>query len=573
MTSRVTVNGANVLALGPIKREGAIKLARDYSSLRGSGRLDEGQLGRLVEVCDRNPLAIRLVLDSYTAGSELSRALNQARERIIDFSYTALVDHLPPDASKILECLFGASDPLSRGQIGHLLELSPDEVAEAVNSLLKTSLVTREVASTSERYALSSSVRDLLVRTPRDRRVREQVYARLRDQQRIIAELDQRGTRDPLNESFVPSTSANHIRALVVRLKASVVGRTSRADQLRDLADVRRAKDFDPTDAVLHRTEGLLLEQLGDRYGAIESFGKAVACAVPDPCAQLRLAEVLKDEQNLEEATERAKPLIDAGMLLNSDISPRNRARLLRAYWLSMLWPGKHDEVISATENWQASELRPAYAALRVSAIKSALDHGPADQSRYEHFVLGILSCLGEAFRLDGYLAYVVHEGFRAFEKLQTALLRRVLSPTVVLACSHFLDEHLAEMCGTSNEYSISDTFTRQLVSAFREAAPGTNNPLRAERWSDIIRYGDAGGALEGVGYDQSRVTHVIANKPFLFARAIDGSRDFFIRIEATELSPVDFASLKLGQILMVLPSDDPPVEGRAWPAKHAMLA
>ena len=61
MTSRVTVNGANVLALGPIKREGAIKLARDYSSLRGSGRLDEGQLGRLVEVCDRNPLALSLI--------------------------------------------------------------------------------------------------------------------------------------------------------------------------------------------------------------------------------------------------------------------------------------------------------------------------------------------------------------------------------------------------------------------------------------------------------------------------------------------------------------------------------
>ncbi|MDR3490364.1 MAG: hypothetical protein P4M05_36515 [Bradyrhizobium sp.] len=574
VTSRLTVNGANVLTLGPIKREGAIKLARDYNSLRGSGRLDETQLGRLVGVCDRNPLAIRLVLDSYTAGSELSRALEQTRERIIDFSYTSLIDHLPPDASKVLECLFGSNDPLSRGQIGHLLELSPDEVAEAVNSLLKTSLVTREVASTSERYALSSSVRDLLLRTPRDRSVRQQVYARLREQQRIIAELDQKGTRDPLNESFVPSTSANHIRALIVRLRASVVGRTSRADQLRDLAEVRRARDFDPSDAVLHRTEGLLLEQLGDRYGAIESFGKAVVCAVPDPCAQLRLAEVLKDEQNFEEAVERAKPLIDGELLSNSDVSTRNRARLLRAYWLSILWLGKHDEVISATENWQTSELRPAYAALRVSAIRSALDDGAADQSHYEHYVPEMLSCLGEAFRLDGYLAYVVHEGFRAIEKLQAALLRRVLSPTVILACSRFLDEHLAEMCGTSNEYSISDAFTRELVGAFRDAAPNLNNPLGTDRWSDIIQFGDAGeGALEGAGYDQSKVTHVVGNKGFLFARAMDGSRDFFIRIGATELSPAEFAALKLGQILMVLPSDDPPLEGRAWPAKHAMLA
>jgi hypothetical protein len=37
VTSRVSVNGANVLPLGPIRREGAVKLARDYTSYRGSG--------------------------------------------------------------------------------------------------------------------------------------------------------------------------------------------------------------------------------------------------------------------------------------------------------------------------------------------------------------------------------------------------------------------------------------------------------------------------------------------------------------------------------------------------------
>jgi hypothetical protein len=203
VTSRVTVNSANVLTLGPITPDGAARLARDYSSLRAFGRLAEPQIGRLIDVCDRNPLAIRLAIDAFAAGSELSIALEQTRDRITDFSYTSLVEHLPANANKVLECLFGSNDPLSRGQIGHLLELSQDEVAEAVNSLLKTSLVTREVSSTSERYSLSSSVRDLLLRTPRDQHVREQVYARLRDQQRIIADLDQRGTRDPLNETFV----------------------------------------------------------------------------------------------------------------------------------------------------------------------------------------------------------------------------------------------------------------------------------------------------------------------------------------------------------------------------------
>jgi len=122
VTSRVSVNGANVLALGPIRREGAMKLARDYTSLRGAGRLDESQVARLVDVCDRSPLAIRLAIDSYVAGSELSKALNQTKDRITDFSYTSLVDHLPSNASKVMECLFGSNNSLTRGQIGNFLE-------------------------------------------------------------------------------------------------------------------------------------------------------------------------------------------------------------------------------------------------------------------------------------------------------------------------------------------------------------------------------------------------------------------------------------------------------------------
>jgi tetratricopeptide (TPR) repeat protein len=237
----------------------------------------------------------------------------------------------------VLECLFGSNASLTRGQIGNLLDLVPDDVAEAVNSLLRTSLVTRELNGTGESYALSSSVRELLLRTPRDARAREDVYSRLREQQRIIAVLERTGTKDPLNESFVPASAPNHVRALVARVKPSVHGRSSRADQLRDLADVRRALEFDLNDPILHRTEALLLEQLRDSYGAIESFGKAAACAQPDACSQLRLAELLRDEQRLEEAIGHTEPLISGRFLENNEVTQRNKVRLFRAHWVSIL--------------------------------------------------------------------------------------------------------------------------------------------------------------------------------------------------------------------------------------------
>jgi hypothetical protein len=575
VTSRLSVNGANVLALGSIRREGALKLGRDYTSYRGSGRLDEGQLGRLIDVCDRNPLAIRLAIDSYAAGTELSKALNQTRDRITDFSYTSLVDHLPVSASKVLECLFGSNASVSRGQIGDLLALSPDDVAEAVNSLLKTSLVTRELDGTSERYALSSSVRELLLRTPRDARVREEVYSRLREQQRIIAVLDRTGTKDPLDESYVPTSAPSHVRALVARVRPSVMNRSSRADQLRDLSEVRRALEFDLNNPVLHRTEALILEQLSDRYGAIESFGKATACTQPDPCSQLRLAELLRDEQRLDDAIEHTQPLITEEFLTNSEVGPRNKARLFRTHWVSALWLKRYNEVLEATNEWhQNTEMRSAYVALRVSALQRSLDDGDVDPKNYSNVISEILTCLAEGFRMDGYVPDVVHEAFRAFERLLWKLGRSEINTAAINQCAQFLDAHLPAMCGTSNEYSLGDPAVVELITRFAAAGPLESNPLRSDRWSDLILLGETeDSALAEVGYESARITAVFGEKRHLFARATDGTRDFFVRCSATELNATDFAKLRVGQLLSVLPGNVPPDLGRAWPAQHAMLA
>jgi hypothetical protein len=574
VTSRVSINGANVLSLGPIRRDGAVKLARDYMSYRGSNRLDEAQLDRLVEICDRNPLAIRLAIDSYAAGTELSKALSQTRDRITEFSYTSLVDHLPPDASKVLECLFGSNQQLSRSQVGLLLDLSPDEVAEAMNSLLRTSLVTREVDGTTERYTLSSSVRDLLLRAPRDSRVRDEVYARLREQQRIIAVLDRTGTKDPLDESFVPTSSPAHVRALVARVRTSVTGRSPVSDQVRDLGEVRRALEFDANDPVLHRTEALLLERLSDRYAAIESYGRAAVSAQSDSCSRLRLAELLRDEQRLDEAVEQTQPLITSGFISHPDVSPRNRSRLLRTHWVSVLWLKKYGEVLDASKEWrQNGDLRPAYVALRVSALQHSLEDTLAPQ-RCEAVISDMLDCLAEAFRLDGYVPDVVHEAFKALDRLIWVLAKGVLTLPASLNCAVFLDAHLPAMCGMSSEHKLSDTFIANIVRRFRAIGNIEENPLRSDRWSDLIFLGETEDrALAEVGYESARITAAFSGRNYLFARAVDGTRDFYVHSSATDLNAAEFSQLRLGQLLSVLPGDQPAASGRAWPAKHAMVA
>ena len=129
-------------------------------------------------------------------------------------------------------------------------------------------------------------------------------------------------------------------------------------------------------------------------------------------------------------------------------------------------------------------------------------------------------------------------------------------------------------MCGTANEYSLADPFVVNLVTRFRTAGSAAANPLRSDRWSDLILLGEREDrALAEVGYETARITAVFAGKPYFFARATDGTRDFHVRLSATELSQNDFAKLRLGQLLSILPSDETPEAGRSWPAKHAMLA
>jgi tetratricopeptide (TPR) repeat protein len=575
VTSRVGVNGANVLALGPIKRDGAMKLARDYLSIRGAARLAEDQLSKLADVCDRNPLAVRLAIDSYAAGTELAAALSQTKDRIVEFSYTSLVDHLPHDASKVLECLFGSPEPRGRSEIGHLLDLSLDGVAEAINSLLRTSLVTRQLAGGSEKCILSSSVRDLLLRTPRDPSVRADVQARLREQQRLLTDLEQSGSKDPLAEEFVPSEAPDHVRALVTRVRRSLRGRAGRADQLRDLAELRAAISFDAKESVLHRAEALLLEQLNDRFAAIESLGRAVACSRDDWSAHLLLAEMLRDDQRLPEALEQTERLVGTTLLADDAVGLRNKTRLLRAHWVTMLWLKKGPQVLAATKDWRtAGDLRPVLAALRVSVLQRQLDDSALSRTERAEAVRSLVECLDETYRLDGYLPDVVHEGFHALERLERIGRRKVFSPGEVAACVGLLDRHLPAMCSNHRDYSLADAGIVGLVQCFRDLPCSEPNPLKDDRWAELLDLGEVeDSALAVAGYHTAKITKVASDRGFAFARALDGSRDFYVRRTATDLSAPEFGKLRLGQLVSVLAADsseDSP--GRAWPAKHVML-
>ena len=319
------------------------------------------------------------------------------------------------------------------------------------------------------------------------------------------------------------------------------------------------------------QTEALLLDALGDPYRAMDSLRRAVSCPEKDECAQLRLAELLRDEQQLGEAVEQTEPLVTGGFLTRSEVSIRNKARLFRAHYVSLLWLKRYEHILEITNAWRdKGELRPAHLALRISCIQRFIDDEVIVNEQAVRYVSEIIQSLSEGFRLDGYLPDTVHEGFRALDRLYRMESRSQLTQDSLKVTSIFLDAHLPAMCGSSNEHSLSDDFIKELILRFRSQG-GADNPLNADRWSDLVIFGEAQDkALANVGYISSRITKV--KESYLFAQAIESAAAFFVHRAATELSPQKFNGLKEGQLLHILPSDALPEPGRARLAKHAMI-
>src|SRR5262249_55725838 len=150
-----------------------------------------------------------------------------------------------------------------------------DSIANAVSHLVRTSLLTRHTATDSERYSLSSSVRELLLRFPKSSEVRARVNARMREQRALISTLGTTAdvnTSDPLAWNFVHASVDDNTKAVLIKTCRRLRGTRPSHEELIDLFDsIQKALDLDPNHAILFRAAGHILFRLNDRTGAIDA--------------------------------------------------------------------------------------------------------------------------------------------------------------------------------------------------------------------------------------------------------------------------------------------------------------
>lgn len=577
VTSRVSVNSATVLPIGSMTLEGAKRLARDYLLRRGGERLDEAQLENLANATEMNPLAIRLVLDGVVAGRPLDESLRQTKRDILRFSYANLLEALPPQSVEVLECLFAVGEPVTRSDISSLLGSPLDNVVEAITHLIRTSLLSRQIDGDSERFRLSSAVRDLLLLNPRNVATRDTVNRRLRDQQAALATLHRSrdvNLDDPLAWNYLPAEAPERVKAAVAKVFRAVRSQQPTTAFVALLETVRAAIDRDAKECVLYRALGQLMLKLSDRYSAREAFRTASKCGRTDPSATLRLAELLRDEQRLEESFELSGQLIAEGWSEPDRSSIEGASRVLRAHWVVAIWLGRFDEALAGSAAWEsAGPLRSVLGCIRASAWRRSIESERDGRLLAEAFreIFRILDLLLGSEGPVGIVAYETLKSLDAFVWFAKQGLG--MPPAVNRIVAEFADRWLLQVVGAHRDRTLGDSETVELLQVIGSLECGsTPNPLAGEKWSSLAI---PDPALEAYGYVKAAVYHRPRRSDghlatYLFAQSGDGTQ-YYVTRRATGYSFEQFNSIKEGDVLLVVPSDEAQA-GTAVPVRDAVL-
>lgn len=407
VTSRIPVDGAKNIPLGPLEDQGAFALARSYFSSKGQAIDDSELIDKIINGCKNNPLAIRLTIDSHIAGRDISEALSKSTSEIIRFSFSNLIEALPRTSQSVLECIF-VFEECTRTQICDALSIGADAASSAISDLARTSLIHRKNVDTGEVYVLAGSIRELLRGTPIQSEARSKTHQWIRKSIEVTKEAQklQRERNIPkVDQRFIPEYASAtqieiHKRIAIAEKIEDKFSLIQAERELRELTEQKEANSF------VHRLYARVLLALEDKQPALSHYQRAVQLDEDDPSPKLSLARMLFDAADYEKSEKLCRQLIDAGWG-DYDVSGSATDKVWNTYLNSVNYQERLNDTFSATENWkECLETVPAIAAGRASAYRRQADlefrNKKADNHRLGSLLAKCAKILSTSFDVIG---------------------------------------------------------------------------------------------------------------------------------------------------------------------------
>lgn len=355
VTSRIAVEDAVSLPLMPLKLPAAKQLVRQYVNTCGYPQPDQTLVDSVAKGTKCNPLSIKLVVDAYVAGSDISDSITKAVNDTTEFSFSNLIDVLPEHCICVLESLFVDED-ISRFSLSEALGHTPDEITKAIHDLCRTSLVTRSSSNQNGReiFKLNDQVRELLRLHPKRIGVRETVEKFLR------ARRAQTTTSSKSPDKYyqyrwdvIEDDLPEDLKAIVIKVNQATTKTKSANAKLPDAyRQVIHAEIDFASFSSYWRARARILWALQDRSEGLNCLHKAIELNAHDVISQKLLAEWLIEDQRSSEALPYLENLLTLGADNPDNFGIDFSSHVIASHLYAKIFLRRFEEVSNATEKW-----------------------------------------------------------------------------------------------------------------------------------------------------------------------------------------------------------------------------
>jgi hypothetical protein len=565
VTSRISVDSATTIPLEALGKRHAINLSRNYMRKRGVLNIEQATLENIAEMANNNPLAIRLTIDLFNKGVDISQSISKSQKDIASFSYKNLIEALRENSIAILEAIYVLSTA-TKSELVEFLNLSNEDISESINELSKTSLIIRGTSDFGiDSYRLSDSIRDLLLLNPKNIEIRTNISDSLKKiKEKILIQTtrhEQLGITE-FDDSFVEAQTERSTQSLIVDLD-KYFARNKSSKNHGELAKLKsRFTDllvYNSKDYQLTYHYSRVLKELSDKAGELKLLNQS-ECLKPDfPRTKLAIAKHHFYNGDYEQSVDIFDSLI-AKNYNNPETSSRNFSfTLTKLHLLCLLYLCRYDEILDKTENWlDDPNWSVIYGTYRASTFKRQSETLKNNILEREKLISNSLITLSDIFKGKEYPIIACIEAKKILLEFDYIINNPNYNSSLVGKYVSFIAKHYFNIISRLRGESLESKESKELLRKVYNADLKTN-PLHSVEWysidSQIVYDAEHIEELREDGYEVVEVYSIpekdngLSN--FIFGRD-EFDREFFLVVSNYENGWLGWADIQIGTKLAV---------------------
>ncbi|CAM4289233.1 ATP-binding protein [Zobellia nedashkovskayae] len=545
VTSRISIDSATTVTLDPLGKRHAVSLSRNYFRKRGIQNIKQSIIENIADRANNNPLAIRLTIDLYLKGADISQSIEQSQKNIAAFSYKNLIESLSDNSIAILEAIYVLGES-NKSELVDFLELTNEEIAEATNELSKTSLIVRGINEIGlDCYKLSESIRDLLLVNPKNIEVRTNIAESLKKTKSKILEQTTRNKQlglSEFDENYVTPNTDRSIHSLIVDLNKYFSKPYAKRIHSELISLKGKFADliiYNPKDYQLNYHYSRVLKALKDKSGELKILKQSDSFNPRSPRTINAIGMHHFYNSDYEKALEVFNGLHDMKLNLPANSSGKFAYSLTKLRLLCLLYLGHYDELIKTTENWEKDPNWSAiYGTYRASTIKRKNEGKRYNIQDTEKAISAALEIFEKIFSSGDYPIVACIEGNKILKEFDFVISKPNYSKKIINKYITFISTHFFNLVSRLKNESVDSKESKELLSKVYSANIKPN-PLHKVSWysetSNIIFDKEHIEELESEGYEIVEVYHIPEKEygasNFIFAKNKDEVQ-FYLHVD-----------------------------------------